>query len=40
MVTVSSFWFMLLIELLIATTLVSVVLIVFNILRKSRDRKA
>lgn len=40
MVTVSSFWFMILIELLIATTLVSVLLIVLNIVRKSRDRKA
>jgi len=40
LVTVSSFWFMILIELLIATTLVSVLLIVFNIVRKSRDRKA
>ena len=40
MVTVSSFWFMILIELLIATTLVLVLLIALNIVRKSRDRKA
>ncbi len=40
MVTISSFWFMVLIELLIATALVSVLFIVFSIMRRLRDRKA
>ncbi len=39
MVTISSLWFMIMIELLIATTLVSVLLIAFAIMRKLRDRK-
>ncbi len=40
MVTISSLWFMILIELLIATTLLSVLLIVFSVMRRLRDRRA
>ncbi len=40
MVTISSLWFMIMIELLIATTLVLVLLVAFILVRKMRDRKA
>ena len=40
MVTISSLWFMILIEALVVTTLIALVLIVLSVVRKSRDRKA
>ena len=40
MVTISSLWFMILLEALVVTTLIALVLIVLSVVRKNRDRKA